>query len=177
MKSFIMGVVILSTLLACNSKPSLQKYLVEKESSSEFVSASLSMDLLIQNLDSLSLEEKESVQKIEKINVLAFLKEKGESTLEVERTLLRSILNQTEYKSLINFNGADREAKFLYSGYKEDIKEIIFFGYDVKVGMLLLRMRGSDIEPNDIFKISQMGDQLNLGAISSFGDLIERSTQ
>jgi len=177
MKSFIMGVVILSTLLACNSKPSLQKYLVEKESSPEFVSASLSMDLLIQNLDSLSLEERESVQKIEKINVLALLKEKGGSTLEVERTTLRSILNQTEYESLINFNGADREAKFLYSANKENIQEIIFFGYDAKMGMLLLRMRGSNIEPNDILKISQMGNQLNLESFSSLENLIERFTQ
>jgi hypothetical protein len=65
MKSFIIGIVALSTLLACNSNPSLQKYLVEKESNPEFISASLSMDLLIQNLDSLSLDEKESIQKIE----------------------------------------------------------------------------------------------------------------
>jgi hypothetical protein len=177
MKSFIIGIVALSTLLACNSNPSLQKYLVEKESNPEFISASLSMDLLIQNLDSLSLDEKESIQKIEKINVLALLKDKGESKLEAERTTLRSILNQTEYKSLINFNGADREAKFLYSGNEEDIKEIVFFGYDVKMGMLLLRMRGSNIKPNDIFKITQMGDQLNLGAISGFEGLMEDSMQ
>jgi hypothetical protein len=43
--------------------------------------------------------------------------------------------------------------------------------------MLLLRMRGSNIKPNDIFKITQMGDQLNLGAISGFEGLMEDSMQ
>jgi hypothetical protein len=160
-------------LISCNNEPSLQEYLVEKENSTEFISASVPTSMLFQNMDSLSLKGKSSLQKIEKINLLALTKKKGGTSLEGEREKLRTILNTDEYESLVNYNGGDREAKFLYAGTEDKIDELIFFGYDAEMGMLLLRMRGSEVNVNDIFQITQSAQQIDMNTISEgFGDLL-----
>lgn len=161
------------TLVACNTEPSLQEYLVEKENSTDFISASIPTNILFQNLDNLSSEEKSSLQKIEKINLLALTKAKGETILEEERLELRNILNQSGYESLINFNGGDREARFVFAGSEQKIDELIFFGFDSEMGLLLLRMRGSDVDVNDIYQITQSAQQFDMNSLpNGLGDLI-----
>ncbi|MBZ9786295.1 DUF4252 domain-containing protein [Psychroflexus sp. CAK57W] len=173
MKKIILIVFAMATLVACNSKPSLQEYLVKKENSAEFISASVPTNILFQNLENLSSEEKSSLQKIDKINLLALTKKKGEPILEEEREELRSILNQPDYQSLLNFSSGDREARLLFVGSEEKIDEMIFFGYDSELGLLLLRMRGNDVNANDIYQITQSAQNLDMTSMSgSFGKLI-----
>lgn len=174
MNKSIFIVFFLVTLIAsCDSKKSLQEYLVEKENSSKFISASLPASLLFQNLDSLSPKQEKSLNKIEKINLLALTKNKGESILEMEHANLNSILNQPDYESLLNFKGGGKEAKLLYVGTESEIDELIFFGFDAKLGLMLLRMRGDEIEASDIYQITQSAQRMDVNIITSgFGDLI-----
>lgn len=173
MKKFLYTVFAVTTLIACNSKPSLQEYLVEKENSDEFISASIPTSILFQNLDSLSSDEKKSLQKIEKINLLALTKKKGKSILEEERIKLKSVIDQPDYESLVNFSSGNREARLLFVGSDGKIDELIFFGYDSDIGLLLLRMRGSDVDANDIYQISQSAQRLNMDSLpGGFGELI-----
>ena len=164
---------ILVTCLACDSKKSLQEYLVEKENSTEFISASLPTSLLFQNLDTLSSKQNQSLRKIEKINLLALTESKGKALLEKERTELKSVLNQPSYESLLNFNSGGKEAKLLFVGSENEIDELIFFGYDSEMGMLLLRMRGNDVNADDIYQITQSAQQMDVNMLSGvFGDLV-----
>lgn len=165
MKKLLSALVVSILLVSCNSEQSLQEYLVERDNSSDFISASIPTNLIFQNMDSLSSEEKESLQKIEKINLLALTKKKGSAILEEEREALRSILAQTEFESLINFNGGDREAKFVYSGTEDKIDELVFFGFDAERGLLLLRMRGNDVNANDIYQITQSAKQFDMNGL------------
>ena len=171
MKSILILLGIVLSLISCDSKPSLQKYLVDKEDKKEFITASLSGNLIFQNLDSLSVQGKSSLDKIEKINVLALTKSKGDSIMESERTMLSSILQTGNYKALMNVNSAGRQVNFVFSGEEDAIDELIFFGYDSDMGMLLLRMRGDQIGANDLFeytKIAQNMDAENISDLSGF---------
>ncbi|MBZ9650834.1 DUF4252 domain-containing protein [Psychroflexus montanilacus] len=166
----LVGVI---SLISCNNQQSLQEYLVEKENSTEFITASVPTSLLFQNLDSLSSKEKSSLQKIEKINLLALTKKKGGEILEKERKAIRQILANSNYESLINFNGGAREARFVFSGTESKIDELIFFGFDEEMGLIVLRMRGSSVDVNDIYQISQSAQQMDMSTISEgFGDLM-----
>lgn len=174
MKKIFLITLIGISLVACNTEPSLQEYLVEKEKSVEFISASVPTNLFFQNFDSLSSEEMKSLKKIEKINVLALTKKKGESILEEERKELKAVLTQPEYESLINFNSGGREAHLMFVGTEDEIDEIIFFGYDSEMGFLLLRMLGSDVNANDIYQITQTAQQMDMNALTGgFGGLLE----
>jgi plasmid maintenance system killer protein len=165
MKKFLSLILAGIFLTACNSEPSLQRYMVDRENSSEFISASLSTDLLLQNLTNLNSEEKDSFGKIQKINVLALRSSEDPSHLEKERKELKSILTNNDYESLFNFNNGDDEARLLLLGTEDHIKELVFFGFDSKKGMLLLRMRGNDVNANDIYQITQSAQKLNMGSL------------
>jgi len=173
MKKVFQILCLVALLAACNSEPSLQEYMVEKENSEDFISASIPTNILFQNLDSLPDENSESLRKIEKINVLALTKKRDSANLESERNQLRSILNDEKYESLINFKAGDKEARFAYSGSEDKIEDLIFFGYDSKMGLILLRMRGNEVSANDLYKIVQSAEQFNMNAITGqFGDLL-----
>jgi hypothetical protein len=159
---------------ACNDKKSLQEYFVEKENSAQFISASLPTGTLFQNLDSLSAEQNNSLKKIEKINLLALSKNKDSVLLQKERRDLKLILNQPDYEPLISFSSGNREAKLLYVGTENEIDELIFFGFDSELGLLLLRMRGNDVNASDIYQISQSAQSLNINALpQDFGNIFE----
>ncbi|WP_033408452.1 DUF4252 domain-containing protein [Psychroflexus tropicus] len=173
MKKIIPLIILAILTYSCNSNPSLQEYMVEKENSEDFISASIPTNILFQNLEGISDEKSESLRKIEKINILALTSKKDSTKLETERSELRSILNNDTYESLINFKGGEREARFAFSGSEDKIDELIFFGYDSNMGLILLRMRGNEVNVNDIYKIAQSADQFNMSALpGQFGDLL-----
>lgn len=173
MKKIVIVLIGIFTLFACNNEKSLQEYLVEKESSTEFITASLPTSLLFQNLDNLTSEQNESLKKIEKINILGLSRSKGSSILDQERIALATILKQPEYQSLLNFSNGSREAKLLYVGTENKIEELIFFGFDSDMGLLLLRMRGNNVKANDIYQITQSAQQLNMAALpGGLGNLL-----
>lgn len=165
MKNLISIVCISVLLMSCNSEPSLQHYLVDKENSSEFISASLPTNMLLKNLDNLNSEEKTSFEKIKKINVLALPKSKSEAILEEERNELKTILNNPMYESLLNYSSGDKEARLMFLGTEDKIDELIFFGYDSDIGMLLLRMRGDDVNANDIYQITQSAQKYDINSL------------
>lgn len=170
--SFLVFVVLLSS---CNSEPSLQKYLVDKDSNKHFITASVSSDLLMPNFDQLEDEEQKVIKKIHKINMLALKSNVDEVDYESEKSQVLEILKNSEYKSLIEFNGQARLARFLYSGTEEKIEEIIFFGSDDETGMLLMRMLGKELNPNDLIKVMEMADKMNLDEFKSFGKMVGES--
>jgi len=83
--------------------------MVDRESSPNFISASLSTNLLLQNLDELTSEETISFEKINKVNVLAYMKSDSLSELENERNTLKSILVHNDFESLFEFNNGERK--------------------------------------------------------------------
>lgn len=170
--SFLVFVVLLSS---CNSEPSLQKYLVDKDSNKHFITASVSSDLLMPNFDQLEDEQQKVIKKIRKINMLALKSNVEEVDFEGEKSQVLEILKTSEYKSLIEFNGQARQAQFLYSGTEEEIEEMIFFGSDEETGMLLMRMLGNKLNPNDLVKVMEMVDKMDLDEFKSFGKMIDES--
>ncbi|WP_127845686.1 DUF4252 domain-containing protein [Psychroflexus aestuariivivens] len=170
--SLLVSVILLSS---CSSEPSLQKYLVDKDSNRHFITASVSSDLLVPNFEKLKVEEQESIKKIRKINMLALKSNVEEVDFEGEKTKVLEILKKSEYKSLIEFNGQDLQAQFLYSGSEEKIEEMIFFGADDNTGMLLVRMLGEKLNPNDLVKLMEMADEMELEEFESFGQMLGES--
>lgn len=175
MKSLLIIFGLAFSFISCDTEPSLQQYLVDKEDRKEFITASLSGNLIFQKLDSLSVQGKSSLDKIEKINVLALTKSNGDSIMEYERSTINSILQDDHYNSLMNVNSAGSQINFMFSGEEDAIDELIFFGYDSDMGMLLLRMRGDQIGVNDLMEYTKIAQNMDSEAISSFSGLIPNS--
>ncbi|MFN2261883.1 MAG: DUF4252 domain-containing protein [Psychroflexus sp.] len=175
MKKIFSILVFAMLLSSCSSEPSLQKYLVDKDSNKHFITASVSSDLLVPSFDKLNDEEQESIKKIRKINMLALKSEVEDVDFEGEKTQVLEILKKSDYKSLIEFNGQAQQAQFLYSGTEEKIEEMIFFASDDETGMLLMRMLGKELNPNDLIKVMKMADKMDLDEFKSFGKMVGES--
>ena len=161
----VLGVMFI--VMSCQQEMSLQSYLVEKENDSSFISASLSSNLIFQNLDTLSTELNTSLRKIKKVNLLALSKNKGGDNLANENDQLNAVLSNSEYDILMQFNSSDRIAKLLYGGEDSNINDLILYGFDDQKGLLLLIMHGEDMNATDLYNISQSAQQLNFDALPS----------
>lgn len=152
-------------LISCNSEPSLQRYFVDSSENPEFQNISLSPQNFIKNTESLSKEDKQQLENIRKLNVLMFQNKAENNLYETELGKVESILNQEQYKSLFSAGEPNKRMQMLYVGEGEKIKEIIIYGKDESIGFILARILGDDLNPQNLYKIMLLGDQLDMGEL------------
>lgn len=151
--------------ISCNSEPSLQRYFVDSSENAAFQNLSLSPKSLIKNSDSLSKEDKEQLENISKLNILLLQNKEGSDFYISELQKVSKILKQKQYKSLFSAGEPSKRMEMLYVGKEDEIKELIIFGRDEDMGFVLARILGNDLNPNNLYKIMKMGDQLDMSEL------------
>ena len=69
---FTSALLVLLTLVSCNSDPSLQKYFVENTDNKNFIALDVSPSILNVEKTKLSAEQTEALKSFDKMNILAF---------------------------------------------------------------------------------------------------------
>ncbi len=153
-KKIVLLFVISFTVMSCSEHKSLQKYLVEKQDDSAFVKVDISSGVLQSEGNTLTAEEKEILQSIKKINVVAFpVKENNFLEFEANKQELNEILNQDAYKTLVKFGSNGKGATLKYTGKPDAIDELIVFASDDQKGFAIFRLLGDNIEPAKMIKL------------------------
>ncbi|WP_299109608.1 DUF4252 domain-containing protein [uncultured Tenacibaculum sp.] len=146
--------LLMLALVSCN-KPSLQKYIVDSQNNSKFVTLDFSSSILpIKMKEDASEEDKKAYESIRKVNI-AFLptNKATEEELTAERQKIKEILKSSGYKTLMKFNDKKGKATLYYTGETDAIDEIVGF-VDVKeMGVGVGRLLGDDMNPNAIMKM------------------------
>ncbi|CAM4136978.1 DUF4252 domain-containing protein [Gillisia limnaea] len=162
MKSIkFIGLVALGLLFSCNNEESLQQYYVANQGNNEFVAIDVPTSMFTSS-DSLSPEQKATMETIKKINLLAIPK-KAENIqiIEDEQIKISEILKNEKYELLMRYGGGDTRVEIYYTGDEEAVDEIIVYGFDQDRGMGLARVLGDDMNPGDIlslFRSLEKGD-------------------
>ena len=100
LKYFMALILGALALVSCSDK-SLQKYLVEKQDDDKFVKMDIAASLLQGNASNFTQEEKDILNTIKKVNVVAYPIVEGDTAdYEMERQKLKDILDQEQYKEL-----------------------------------------------------------------------------
>ncbi len=162
MKKFINLPLLFLFILSCNSKPSLQKYMVSKSEEPDFFALDIGASLLSNTTDSLSVEEKEALDSFKKLNLLAFkLTDQNKATYAIEKEKVKTILKENpQYEELFRA-GSGAEGITAYAiGETDHINEAIFFGNHNDQGFVIVRLLGKD---------------MNLGNLMGFMSLIGKS--
>lgn len=162
MKKFIYLPILFLCMLSCNTKPSLQEYMVSKSEQSDFFALDIGASLLSNTKDSLSVEEKEALDSFKKLNLLAFkLTDENKATYAIEKEKVKTILKENpKYEELFRV-GSGTEGITAYAiGDTEHINEAIFFGNHNDQGFIIIRL---------------LGKNMNLGNLMGFISLIEKS--
>jgi len=149
-------VVLILVMLGCSSETSLQKYYVDKQKDNAFISLDIPSSLLSKKENTLSLEQKETLNSIKKMNLLALQnKEENSAIYEVEKEHVTAILNDEKYKTLMKFGSNTMGATLKFTGEEDAIDELIVFASDDSKGFALIRVLGDNMEPGKIMQLME----------------------
>ena len=169
---FILGGM---SLTSCNDK-SLQKYLVEKQDDDKFVKMDVAASLLQGRNSNFTQEEKDILNTIKKVNVVAFPIKEGDTADYIkERAELKAILDQEEYKELTRIKSNDWNATLKYTGDEDAIDEVIVFASDDNRGFAVFRLLGENMRPDQMLKLMKSAERgdLDVSKFEGFGEIFK----
>lgn len=174
---YVIGISLAAlTLFSCNNEESLQRYLVDRQDDDSFLKIDIAASLLQTDSNSLSQEEKDILETVKKINVVAFpLNGENDAQYEGKKQELKDIISQDKYKTLMKFGSNSKGATLKYLGEEDAISEIIVFASDDEKGFALFRLLGDNMRPDQMIKLMnsiEKGD-LDVSKLSSIGGLFD----
>ena len=172
---YILGIGLAAlTLFSCSNKESLQRYIVDRQNDDSFLKIDIAASLLQTDSANLSQEEKDILKTIKKINVVAYPIEEGNvSAYEVKMQVLKTILDQDRYKTLMKYGSNKEGATLKYVGLEDAIDEIIVFVRNDEKGFALFRLLGDDMRPEQMIKLMtaiEKGD-VDISKLNSIGKI------
>lgn len=161
-------------LSSCGNEPTIQEYYVDNLENSNFVAVDIPTSLLANN-EKLDEEQKQTLESVRKINVLAYPIKADQEVYEEEKTQLQEILKNEKYQLLMKYGSGNRKAEVYFTGNENAVDEFIFFGFDDSRGVGLARILGEDMKPQQMLKLlrSMEKDDLNLDGIKSVSQMFK----
>lgn len=149
----LMAMVIFT---ACSSTQSLQEYYVDSSENPNFLSFDVPTSILNLEEADLTPVQKEAVESLRKLNILAFKKSNSNGAeYEVEKTKVKAILRNKEYTELMKMNTEYGKATVKFLGDDTAIDEVIIYGNSDEKGFALIRVLGNDMNPAHLVQLLQ----------------------
>ncbi|MFT4699254.1 MAG: hypothetical protein ACI9SJ_002420 [Flavobacteriaceae bacterium] len=164
------------TLFSCSNEKSLQKYLVEKQEDDTFLKIDIATSLLQAKGNSLSQEEKDILETVKKINVVAFpIKEGNDANYDANKKEINDIMKQDKYKTLMKYGSNNKGATLKYLGEEDAIDEIIVLASDAEKGFAVIRLLGDNMRPDQMLKLMNSIDNgdIDVTKLSTIGELFK----
>lgn len=153
MKKYIVLIAAI-LMVSCSSKPSLQKYIVERSESPDFVVLDLGSSIINADKVALSVADKEALESFEKLNVLVFKKDSlDEKKFDDESAKVKNILNDKAYQELIKYGGTDKSASVYFVGEENAIDEFVLYAAQRETGFAVVRVIGDNMNPNQVLRL------------------------
>lgn len=149
-------IVFMLVLTSCSSTPSLQEYFIDKSENPNFLSVDLPVSLLNMEKVDLTEDQREALNSLKKMNVLAFKKtDMNTADFEAEKLNVMSILKNDKFIDLMKLNTSYGRGVIKYLGNEEIIDEVIIYGANDEQGFLLIRVLGDNMKPANLVKFMQ----------------------
>jgi hypothetical protein len=148
--------ILVVTLQSCNQDQTLQTYYVDNELSPGFTSLDVPVSMLQIDEESLTEEELEAYESIEKLSLIAFvLDESNQDQMDIEFAKVNTILKNPKYEELMR-GGNSTDGKFVIKciGDVDDVEEFILFGNSNTSGFGVIRVLGDDMNFNKIAQLA-----------------------
>ncbi len=172
---YIAGVLCMFLIMSCDNEYTLQKYFVDHQNDTDFVSVDVPSSLLNKDGMNLNAEEQEALNSIHKVNLLILpFKEEKKDKFEKERTDIAKILSTETYETLIRFGSNDTKIAVKSIAKDENVNEIIVFVTDFTKGLGVVRILGDNMRSEKIVKLVRSAEEgrLDFGAFKDIADSI-----
>lgn len=149
-------VVLMLVVASCSSTQSLQEYYVAKSENPNFLSVDLPVSLLNMEKVDLNAEQREALNSLKKMNILAFKKTDANTIeFEAEKTTVKAILKNEKFIDLMKLNTSYGKGVIKYIGDDEMIDEVIIYGDNDEKGFMLIRVLGNNMKPANLIQFMQ----------------------
>ena len=158
MKNIINSLLLVMMLVmaSCSSTQSLQEYYVDNSNNPNFLSVDLPVSLLNMEKADLNAEQREALNSLKKMNVLAFKKTDANTVdFEAEKTTVKAILKNEKFIDLMKLNTSYGKGVIKYIGDDEMIDEVIIYGDNDEKGFMLIRVLGNNMKPANLIQFMQ----------------------
>jgi len=148
--------VIAFISFACDTTPSLQKYIVDSKENDQFISVDLPASILQLKNENVSNDVKNTLETIKKVNFLALPISSGNKDLYIsEKEKVKKILKNPKYKQLMRMNLEQANVSINYLGEEDAIDEVIVFASENEKGFAIARVIGENMDPSKIMTLAQ----------------------
>jgi len=157
-KTIIMMLILVVTLQSCNQNQTLQTFYVDNELAPGFTSLDVPVSMLQIDEESLTKEQLEAYESIEKLSLIAFvLDESNQEQMDIEYAKVKTILKNPKYEELMR-GGNSTDGKFVIKciGDGDVIDEFILFGNSNTSGFGVVRVLGDDMNFNKIAQLAKV---------------------
>ena len=165
MKTLFKYVTLFGLVLfvGCTPKLSLQSYFVAHQETDGFMSVDIPMSFLNPDKIDLTADQKEAIDSIDKLNMLAYsVKDGTEETFNSEMAKVKAILKAEIYNDLMRVgNTSDGKLYIKFIGEDSEIDELIIFGFSPDKGFAVIRVLGDNMEISKIMKLDSIVDQFD----------------
>jgi len=162
---------LLTLISSCKNEKSLQRYLVDSQGKTGFITVDIPTSFLQLKSDEVSNEVKETLKSIKKVNVVYMPIKGNEDIYETEKVTLKDVFSNEDYKSLMTMKARGMHVNFYYTGDTDSIDEVIAFGYGKEAGVGVARLLGDNMNPAKIIEMMNSikidGDNINLDQFSA----------
>ena len=177
-----LGIFLAATLVSCNEEPTLQSYFVDKQEDNRFVKFDVPSSLITEDSDLLNAEQKEVMQSVRKLNIMAYPIKEGDSLkaeYQIEKQNVIDILAREQYQTLISFGSPTQGASLKFVGETDAIDELVIFASDEERGFAIFRLTGNDMDPEkfvNMMRSIETGD-LDVSQMNGLGQLFDTSEE
>lgn len=167
--------LLLAVITSCSNKQSLQEYYVDSKENNQFVMIDIPTSLISPESQNLTVEQKEVLNSVKKINLLAYpLKNGTPEEYTTETVKIKSILKTDSYDELMSFGEPGKRMKLYLKGEEEAIDELIVFAEDEQKGFMLARVLGNKMNVSEMINlIESMEKNGNKLDVSQFEDVMD----
>lgn len=152
----IVGVLVVVIFSSCSSTQSLQEYYVTNSENPNFISFDVPTSILKLEKADLTAPQKDAVESLEKLNILAFKKtEDNSAEYKVEKAKVKAILKNEKFTELMKMNTSYGKATIKYLGDEDAIDEVIIYGDSNEKGFALIRVLGNNMNPAHMIQLLQ----------------------
>jgi hypothetical protein len=140
--------LITAVLTSCGNKASLQSYYVDNLEAKNFISQDFPLSMIEIDKSNFTEDQKEAYKSVDKLNFLGYrASENNAEDFKTELTKVKTILSDTQYKDLMEFNDRGNKITVKYIGTDAEADEVVVLGSAKDMGFGIVRVLGNDMNP------------------------------
>lgn len=177
MKKTYLLLTLCLVLFSCKNEKSIQQFLATKTDDPNFVVLDIKPSSFISNKNVLSKAEAEALAACQQIHI-AYANPSKEFNQKQQQQVfseMKALVQMPQFESLIEIKTNTQEAALYVEDHQNYINELVFLGKQPQLGVALVKVEGSALEPKHLGVLLQLlqKNKLNLSGLQAIQPLLQ----